>query len=58
LKVLGIRITEIKIDKNSFLIINSVKTERFWNGKLFCKEKPLIVKVGNIAGDETTLPLN
>lgn len=50
--------TEIKIDKNSFLIINGVKTEEFWDGKVFCKEKPLRVKVRNIAGDETILPLN
>lgn len=48
---------EIKIDKKGFVILNGEKTKDFWNGKITCKEKPLRLKVRNIAGDETIILL-
>ncbi len=48
---------ELKIDKNSFVILNNKKTKEFWNGKIFSEKKPLRMKVRNIAGDESTLIL-
>ncbi len=49
--------TEIKIDKKGFVILNGKKTKEFWNAKIICKEKPLRLKVRNIAGDETVILL-
>ncbi|MGX2971134.1 DNA methyltransferase [Helicobacter sp. T3_23-1059] len=45
--------SEIKIDKNSFVIKDGVKTKEFWNGKILCAKKPLRLKVRNICGDES-----
>ena len=45
--------SEIKIDKNSFVIFNGDKTKEFWNGKIHFTQKPLRVKIRNICGDET-----
>lgn len=45
--------SEIKIDKNGFVIINGNKTKEFWNGKIHCTQKPLRLKMRNICGDET-----
>lgn len=45
--------SEIKIDKNGFVIINGNKTKEFWNGKIHCTQKPLRLKIRNICGDET-----
>lgn len=45
--------SEIKIDKNGFVIINGNKTKEFWNGKIHCTQKPLQLKIRNICGDET-----
>ena len=47
--------TEIKIDKLGYITINGEKTKRFWNGKIESKEKPLRLKIRNIAGDETIM---
>lgn len=44
---------ELKIDKNSFVILNGKKTKEFWDGKVFSEKKPLRMKVRNIAGDES-----
>lgn len=45
--------SEIKIDKNGFVIINGNKTKDFWNGKIHCSQKPFRLKIRNICGDET-----
>ena len=44
---------EIKIDKLGYTTIDGKKTKRFWNGAITSKQKPLRIKVRNIAGDET-----
>ncbi|MCA1625459.1 MAG: site-specific DNA-methyltransferase [Acidobacteria bacterium] len=46
---------ELKIDKNSFVILNGKKTKEFWNGKIFTKKNPIRMKVRNIAGDESII---
>lgn len=45
--------SEIKIDKNGFLIKNGQKTKSFWDGKITSEKKPLRLKIRNICGDET-----
>lgn len=45
--------SEIKIDKNGYVIANGVKTKEFWNGQIRCDKKPLRLKIRNICGDET-----
>lgn len=45
--------SEIKIDKNGYVIVNGSKTKEFWNGQICCEKKPLRLKVRNICGDET-----
>ena len=45
--------SEIKIDKNGFVIVNGNKTKEFWDGKICCEQKPLRLKIRNICGDET-----
>ena len=45
--------SEIKIDKNGYVIKNGEKTKEFWNGRISCHEKPLRLKIRNICGDET-----
>lgn len=47
--------TEIKIDKNGFVIKDGQKTKEFWDGKIRCSKKPLRMKIRNIAGDESVL---
>lgn len=49
--------SEIKIDKDSFVIKNGVKTKEFWNGKISCAKKPLRLKVRNVCGDESVVEL-
>ena len=44
---------EIKIDKLGYTTIDGKKTKEFWNGAITSKQKPLRIKVRNIAGDET-----
>jgi hypothetical protein len=48
---------EIKIDKKGYVIRDSEKTKEFWNGIIVSKEKPVRLKVKNIAGDETVIEL-
>ena len=45
--------SEIKIDKNGYVIANGTKTKEFWNGKICSTQKPLRLKIRNICGDET-----
>lgn len=45
--------SEIKIDKNGFVIRNGEKTKEFWTGTIRSEKKPLRLKIRNICGDET-----
>lgn len=45
--------SEIKIDKNGYIILNGNKTKDFWNGEITSDNKPLRLKIRNICGDET-----
>lgn len=45
--------SEIKIDKNGFVILNGNKTKDFWDGTIRSSAKPLRLKIRNICGDET-----
>lgn len=45
--------SELKIDKNGYVIVNGNKTKEFWDGKILCEKKPLRLKIRNICGDET-----
>ncbi len=45
--------SEIKIDKNGYVIANGTKTKKFWNEQIRCDKKPLRLKIRNICGDET-----
>ena len=45
--------SEIKIDKNGYVIINGQKTKEFWDGRIRSEKKPLRLKIRNICGDET-----
>lgn len=50
--------SEIKIDKNGFVVVNGNKTKSFWDGKIRCEQKPLRLKIRNICGDETVWSVN
>ena len=50
--------SEIKIDKNGFIIVNGNKTKEFWDGRIRCEKKPLRLKIRNICGDETVWEIN
>ena len=45
--------TEIKIDRKGYVIKNGKKTKEFWDGKIFSPQKPIRIKIRNIAGDES-----
>lgn len=45
--------SEIKIDKNGYVILNGTKTKTFWDGTISCDGKPLRLKIRNICGDES-----
>lgn len=45
--------SEIKIDKNGFIIRNGEKNKEFWDGTIRSEKKPLRLKIRNICGDET-----
>ena len=45
--------SEIKIDKNGYVIVNGNKTQKFWDGRIRSEKKPLRLKIRNICGDET-----
>jgi adenine-specific DNA-methyltransferase len=49
---------EIKIERNSLVTRNGVKSTDFWDGKIHSDEKPLRMKIRNICGDETIVTLN
>ena len=44
---------EVKIDKRGYVILNGKKTKTFWDARITGPQKPLRLKVRNIAGDET-----
>lgn len=48
---------EIRIETDSFISVNGVKTRNFWDGKILSDEKPLRVKIRNICGDESIFVL-
>lgn len=45
--------SEIKIDKNGFIVVNGNITKDFWDGTIRSEKKPLRLKIRNICGDET-----
>lgn len=45
--------SEIKIDKNGYVIVDGNKTKEFWDGCIRSAKKPLRLKIRNICGDET-----
>lgn len=45
--------SEIKIDKNGYVIKDGAKTNDFWDAKIQCRKQPLRLKIRNICGDET-----
>lgn len=45
--------SEIKIDKLGYVILNGVKTKKFWDGTVKSDKQPLRIKIRNICGDET-----
>jgi adenine-specific DNA-methyltransferase len=49
--------SELKIDKNGYVILNGRKTKEYWNGKIVSVKKPLRMKVRNITGDESVIKL-
>ena len=50
--------SEIKIDKNGYVIVNGQKTKTFWDGTIHSDKKPLRLKIRNICGDETVYTSN
>ena len=45
--------SEIKIDRNGYVIVDGNKTKEFWDGYIRSTKKPLRLKIRNICGDET-----
>lgn len=50
--------SEIKINKNGFVILNGTKTKQFWDGTISCTKKPLRLKIRNICGDESVIKID
>ena len=48
---------EIKIDKNGHVILNGLKSKTFWDATISSTQKPLRMKIRNIAGDETIITI-
>lgn len=48
---------EIKVDRKGFVTRDGRKTRAFWDAKITAPRRPLRLRVRNIAGDESTLPL-
>jgi len=46
---------DVKIDKKGFVSLNGKKTKMLWNARITGPQKPLRLKVRNIAGDETII---
>jgi adenine-specific DNA-methyltransferase len=49
---------ELKIDKNGYMILNGKKIKQFWDAKIISENKPLRMKVRNIAGDESVVMID
>ena len=49
---------EIKIDKKGFVLRDGIKTKAFWDAKISSPNKPLRLKIRNIAGDESVFRLS
>ncbi len=45
--------SEIKIDKNGYVLRDGIKTKDFWDARICCRQKPFRLKIRNICGDET-----
>ena len=45
--------SEIRIDRNGYVVKDGKLTGIFWDGKICCGRKPLRLKIRNICGDET-----
>lgn len=45
--------SEVKIDKLGYVILNGLKTSKFWDAKIFAPNQPLRLKIRNICGDES-----
>lgn len=50
--------SEIKIDKNGYVIRSGEKTRDFWDGTIRSEKQPLRLKIRNICGDETVWRVN
>ena len=50
--------SEIKIDKNGFVIRSGEKTRDFWDGMIRSEKQPRRLKIRNICGDETVWRVN
>ena len=50
--------SEIKIDKNGYVIKNGINTKDFWDGSIRSEKKPQRIKIRNICGDESVWQLN
>ena len=50
--------SEIKIDKNGFVIRSGEKTRDFWDGMIRSEKQPHRLKIRNICGDETVWSVN
>ena len=48
---------ELKLDKKGYVTLDGVKTKGLWDGTISAETKPLRLKVRNISGDETILPV-
>jgi adenine-specific DNA-methyltransferase len=49
---------EVKIDKRGAVSLNGKKTKTLWNARITGPQKPLRLKVRNIAGDETVIAVD
>lgn len=49
--------SEIKIDKQGYVIKDGAKTTEYWDACIRCKNQPLRLKIRNICGDETVYVL-
>ena len=50
--------SEVKIDKSGHVVIDGRKTGEFWDGAIVSRQRPLRIKIRNIAGDETLKTLS
>ena len=45
---------EVYIDRNGFVVKDGRPTDQFWDGTISSEQRPLRIRVRNIAGDEST----